>query len=215
MTDPYRVLGVSPNASDDEVKSAYRELAKKYHPDNYVNNPLEDLASEKMKEINEAYDEVTRMRSGGGGQSYQGGYGSASGGTAGYGGSGRYNDVRALINGGKLAQAERRLESVAQADRDAEWYFLRGSVFYKNGWANEALNHFHQAVNMEPSNLEYREALQRITNQMNGGGFGGFGGYGGGSPFGGYNSGNPNGCNGCDLCSALMCLNCLCNPGGC
>ena len=66
MTDPYKVLGVSPHATDDEVKDAYRRLARKYHPDNYVNNPLSDLATEKMKEINEAYDEIQRQRKGGG-----------------------------------------------------------------------------------------------------------------------------------------------------
>ena len=56
MNDPYSVLGVSPDASDEEIKKAYRELARKYHPDNYQNNPLADLAEEKMKAINEAYD---------------------------------------------------------------------------------------------------------------------------------------------------------------
>ena len=66
MTNPYSVLGVSPSATDDEIKKAYRELARKYHPDNYHDNPLADLASEKMKEINEAYDEITRQRAGGG-----------------------------------------------------------------------------------------------------------------------------------------------------
>ena len=55
MNDPYVTLGISRTASDEEVKKAYRELARKYHPDNYVNNPLADLAQEKMKEINEAY----------------------------------------------------------------------------------------------------------------------------------------------------------------
>ena len=85
MTDPYIVLGVKPDASDEEIKRAYRELARKYHPDNYQNNPLADLAEEKMKEINEAYDTITKMRSGGGASggyqsqgayrgSYQGGY---------------------------------------------------------------------------------------------------------------------------------------------
>ena len=64
MRDPYSVLGVSQSASDDEIKKAYRELARKYHPDNYQNNPLADLAEEKMKEINEAYDTITKQRSG-------------------------------------------------------------------------------------------------------------------------------------------------------
>ena len=56
--DPYEVLGVSRTASEEEIKKAYRELARKYHPDNYVNNPLADLASERMKEVNEAYDAI-------------------------------------------------------------------------------------------------------------------------------------------------------------
>ena len=75
MNDPYQILGVSESASDEEVKKAYRELARKYHPDNYHDNPLADLAQEKMKEINAAYEEITRKRSGGSsGASGYGGY---------------------------------------------------------------------------------------------------------------------------------------------
>ena len=62
MSDPYQVLGVSPSASDEEIKRAYRELVKKYHPDNYNDNPLADLAEAKMKEINEAYDTIKQRR---------------------------------------------------------------------------------------------------------------------------------------------------------
>ena len=75
MRDPYTVLGVSQSASDDEIKKAYRELARKYHPDNYQNNPLADLAEEKMKEINEAYDTITKQRSGEMPRSSAGSYG--------------------------------------------------------------------------------------------------------------------------------------------
>ena len=65
MKDPYEILGVPKNATDDEIKAAYRALARKYHPDNYVDNPLADLAQEKMKAINEAYELIQKMRSGG------------------------------------------------------------------------------------------------------------------------------------------------------
>ena len=79
MKDPYKVLGVPVSATEDEIKSAYRDLARKYHPDNYVNSPLSDLAEEKMKEINEAYDQIQKERLNGGRRSSNG-YGSSGGG---------------------------------------------------------------------------------------------------------------------------------------
>ena len=88
--DPYKVLGIDPSATDEEVKKAYRELARKYHPDNYANTPLSELAGEKMKEVNEAYTLLIKNK----GQYQQGGYGSSSGGYGqsygGYGQSGGY-----------------------------------------------------------------------------------------------------------------------------
>ena len=60
--NPYDVLGISPDASDDEIKRAYRDLTKKYHPDANVNNPLAELAEEKFKEVQEAYDEIMKQR---------------------------------------------------------------------------------------------------------------------------------------------------------
>ena len=158
MNDPYSVLGISPNASDDEVKKAYRELARKYHPDNYQNNPLADLAEEKMKEINEAYDTITKQRSGGGG-SYQ----QSSGSYGGYtqqrsysSGSSTYARVRNLINAGDLGTAERLLQEVPQ--RDGEWYFLVGSIAYRKGWLDEAMQNYTLAVQMDPGKMEYRQA---------------------------------------------------------
>ncbi len=73
MTDPYQVLGISPSATDEEVKKAYREMSRKYHPDAYVNNPLSDLAEEKFKEVQDAYQQIMDSRAGKS-QGYQQGY---------------------------------------------------------------------------------------------------------------------------------------------
>jgi len=158
MNDPYVVLGASPSDSDEEIKKKYRDLVKKYHPDNYNNNPLADLAQEKMKEINEAYDAIQKMRERG------------SSDNSGYSGSGSYKSrgsaefagVRSAINSGDLAYAERILES--SANRNAEWNFLMGSLCYRKGWLDEAQRYFRRAVNMEPSNMEYRQAYARMQN---------------------------------------------------
>ncbi len=199
MKDPYVTLGVSPSASDDEVKKAYRDLARKYHPDNYQGNELADLAQEKMKEINEAYDEITRMRQGGGGSS-GGGRQRASWGGAG-GGSGAYAAVRQAINTGNIAHAEQLLQQMSS--RDAEWHFLMGSVCYRKGWFDEARRYVETACRMEPTNAEYAQAF----NMMRGGGHvyrapGGFGGTGRG------------GMSGCDCCSSLICADCCCECFG-
>ena len=213
MNDPYSVLGVSPNASNDEVKAAYRELAKKYHPDNYGDNPLADLAAEKMKEINQAYDEITKMRSGGSAGGSSSGYGGdyASGGYGYSGGSAEFANVRSMINAGRIEEAEAALNAVPMSGRNAEWHFLEASVLYSRGWANEAYNEFRRATEMDPQNPEYRQAYDRVTSQANGG----F--YAGNRGFGGYNPGNPGGCSGCDICTGLCmadwCCNCL--GGGC
>ena len=60
--DPYKVLGVSENATPEEIRAAYLALVKKYHPDRYKDNPLKELANEKLKEINEAYDIIQKLR---------------------------------------------------------------------------------------------------------------------------------------------------------
>ena len=201
MRDPYSVLGVSQNASDQEIKKAYRELARKYHPDNYVNNPLADLAEEKMKEVNEAYEAIQKQRSGGGGYQqqssgyYQGGYQQQRQ----YGGGNpTFARVRNLINMGDLNAAERLLQEVPQ--KSGEWYFLMGSVAYRRGWLDEALQYYRTACQMDPTNAEYRQALEYMegtddTAYRPGGG-----------SFGTLCGGNP--------CMSLCCLWALCNGGG-
>ncbi|MBQ3356557.1 MAG: J domain-containing protein [Oscillospiraceae bacterium] len=185
MKDPYEVLGVPHGTSEEEIKKAYRELARKYHPDNYANNPLADLAQEKMKEINEAYDMLTKGGTTDSGSSYSN--------SSGY--SGSLGEVRRLIQLGNLDGAEAKLNAIA--NHNAEWYYLRGVIAQRRGWMDEAAQNFRIAANMEPTNFEYTRAAGTAGN----------GGY-------TYrqtqydNSGTDDLCN---CCSTLMCLNCLCN----
>ena len=196
MRDPYSVLGVSQNASDEEIKKAYRELARKYHPDNYQNNPLADLAEEKMKEINEAYEAITKQRAGGGGyQSAQGG-GSYTQQRSYGANSPTYARIRNAINAGDLGAAERLLYEVPQ--KDGEWYFLSGSIAYRKGWLDEAMQNYQLAVQMDPGNMEYRQALNMMQQR---------GGY---RPY-GYSGGMDS----LDCCTTMLCLNCLCGGGNC
>lgn len=202
MTDPYKVLGVTTSSTDEEIKNAYRQLAKKYHPDQYSGSPLADLADEKMKEINEAYDEIVSQRK----NNTSSGYGGNAGGYTGYSyakNSG-FSDVRNFINTGRIADAEQILNGVPAENRNAEWYFLKGSVLYRRGWLEEAKDHFSRACQMDPSNMEYRSALNQAMNQRSGVNGGGY------NP----NMTNAGGCNGCDMCSSLMCADCCCECMG-
>lgn len=193
MNDPYSVLGVSKNATDDEIKQAYRELARKYHPDNYVNNPLSDLVEEKMKEINEAYDRIRKERS-------ESSYSYSSGGnSSAY--SGEFINIRDLINANRLSEAETLLDAIPYNVRNGEWNYLKGCILEKKGWYFDAQKFFETACYIDPDNKEYRDALHRIRANAN--------------SFGGYRQANNNsGCSMCDICSALICADCCCECMG-
>ena len=181
MTDPYEVLNVPSSATDEEVKKAYHALARKYHPDNYHDNPLADLAQEKMKEVNAAYDAIQRQRSGRASGGYAQGYGTA------YQGQGRYqqsgyrqqtqdataesqslHQVRwSIMMGGSLDQAERMLEQIPESGRSGEWNFLMGQLCYRRGWVDEARRYYQTACAKDPGNGEYRQALNNVDNRGN------------------------------------------------
>ena len=204
MNDPYSVLGVSPGASDEEVKKAYRELARKYHPDNYQDNPLADLAEEKMKEINEAYDQITHQRSSGSAYAYQsqsaGGYQGQSAYRQSRGSSDPFfQTVRQVIYAGNLEAAERMLTQEATV-KNAEWYFLMGAVYYRRGWLDEARQNYQMAIQMDPSNQEYRQAYA-VTAQ------------GGINYRSGVGSGYGSACDD-DCCRTYLCISCLTPWGG-
>ncbi len=205
--NPYDVLGVSPSASDDEIKKAYRDLTRKYHPDANVDNPLADLAEEKFKEVQEAYDTIMHERSSG---SYSyGGSSSGSSGSYSYGGSSsqsgapdpRLQAAVNYINSRRFREALNTLDQIPE--RSAMWYYLSGCA--NAGLGNNVLarDHAAQAVNMEPNNLQYRQLLnqldfssRRYQSSPYGAGYGG-----------GYSCGTGNMC--CDLCIADQLCECM------
>lgn len=200
ITNPYAVLGISPSASNDEVKKAYRELSRKYHPDSYVNNPLASLAEEKFKEVQEAYDQIMKDREHG-----YSGVGSSGDDSA------ELNTVYSYLNAKRYREALDALDRVPI--RTARWYFY--SAVANNGVGNNIMSteHARQAVNMDPSNQEYRNFLNQIewqsqryqntryNNTGYGGGYGGNGGYGRN-----YGTGN--------LCCDLWCADSICECMG-
>ena len=201
MNNPYEVLGVSETATDEEIKTAYRKLAKKYHPDNYTDSPLADVAEQKMKEINEAYDTINNMRQKGKGTGSQSTGSSYSAGSS----NSQFYNVRVYIQRNMLDQAEQILNSTPMGNRTAEWYYLMGMCNFRRGWNEQAFNNFTTACNMDPDNMEYRSALNNMQNQRT-------------YNYGGYNQPNMRtnqmGCSCCDICTAIMCADCLCDCCG-
>lgn len=165
--NPYEVLGVSPDADEETVKKAYRALVKKYHPDRYANSPMQETAAEKMKEINQAYDMITKgktAQSTGGGFN-QGGYGHngyGQGGYTQYNVTPNFQTVRMLISMGQYAAALQMLNSLPN---NAEFYYLRGIISLRRGFYDQAYADLQKAAQMEPDNGEYRSTLENMYNR--------------------------------------------------
>ncbi len=170
MLDPYKVLGVSRDASDEEIKKAYRRLSRKYHPDANINNPNKAQAEERFKEVQQAYEQIMKEREYGSSDSYTG----YDGGFGGYGGqrSSGYQDEESIrrqaaanyIQSGHYQEALNVLSSLSQ--RNGQWYYLSAMANMGLGNNVNALNHIREAVRLEPNNTQYRMLL----NRMEGGG---------------------------------------------
>lgn len=200
MKNPYEVLGIQQGASKDEIKRAYRALAKQYHPDKYVNNPLSDLASEKFREIQEAYDTLMNNNQSTG---YQSQYSSQSNyNQSNYNqsnqGTGSLLQAKQLIMVGRYQEGYQMLQGIT--NRNAEWYFLSGVALLSMGSRFQGLNYIQQAINMDPTNMEYKQYYQRMQQRQHayqtqstnyGGGMGNMG-----------------------CCTQLICADCCCECMG-
>jgi len=204
LENPYKTLGVKENASEEEIKKAYRDMVKKYHPDQYRNNPLSKLAEERLAEINEAYDYITKNRFSGRSWNTGGQTNSRNWSTSGdFGGDPEFSNISSNINSGNLDYAETLLNRIS--NRNAKWYYLMGVLNLKRGRYDVAYSHIENAVNMDPGNDEYRNTLNRMnmsnsTYRNNA-----------------YNSGYGGDANLCNTCSCLCCADscCECMGGDC
>ena len=191
----YQVLGLTQNASEEEVKLAYKSLAQKYNPDIYEAGPLHDDAAQRMDEVNEAFDIVmSALRTGSVQPNVSGSYSQNS----------AYADIRSLINAGQADAALQQLNNIPGGNNDAEWNFLVGSAYYYKGWVNDAARYFQTANSLDPSNREYEAALRNLQNSARGNM--------NGNPYASQNRAPVGGmgCSCCDMCTAMICMDMCC-----
>ena len=193
MNNPYKVLGVSESASQEEIRAAYLKLVKKYHPDKYTDTDLKELANE----INEAYETLTKKAS----SSHASGGGTYS--SYGYSGQGssysgpnaaEFTRARMFVNQNNLQAAKQILDSISV--RNAEWYYLYGIIYLRQGWYDKANDYIGRAYHQEPGNAEYANAYKTLRTT--------------GNPYSRQSSGYDSSCTGCDVCSGLLCADCCC-----
>lgn len=194
--NPYEVLGIKPGASQEEIKSAYRKLVKQYHPDQYRDNPLQELAEKKIAEVNEAYQMLTNGNASSSSSSYSSNsYSNTSNGND----ASMLQEARAYLSRGNISACEQILSRVST--RNAEYYYLTGMCHVQKGWYDSALQNIRTACNMQPNNIEYRQALNKLQNRQN-------------------NYSNPyyrttsNADNACNCCLDLWCLDSICECMG-
>lgn len=199
MRNPYEVLGLPQDASLDDVKKAYRDLARIYNND-----------YQKMDELNAAYDAIV-MNFGNKNRSntYANTNSQYTYNSDPADGISEFGDIRAKLNNGRIDDAEMLLDGIPHPRRNAEWFYLKGTIQHRRGWLESAAESFERAHNMEPQNPEYTAAFKQLNREKKGH----------------YrqerntnqNSGccNPCGnCDGCDICTGLCCADCCCECMG-
>ena len=199
MIDPYELLGVTLNSSDEEIKNAYREKARRIQETDYSGSPVSDIAEKKMKELDDAYDAIMAQRRQGGNYSSKSSYGTYT--NSSYTPP-TYAEIREKIRRNDLNGAQMMLDNIPPESRIAEWFYLQGMIQQKKGWANAAYENYERAYNTDPSNPEYSRAFQSMNNQRSGG----------------YRTATgrsvDSDCGFCNICQGLICADCCCECMG-
>ena len=182
MNNPYEVLGIPQGASSEQINAAYKELLRKYQSEGQYG---------RIDEINQAYDSIiASAHSDPSSTRTQSRYTNTD-----------YSDIKAQIKAGRLDDAQTLLDGIPENRRDAQWYYLKGTVQQKRGWLEEAAKNFSTACSMDPSNNTYKMAFNKINNARSGG-------------YRTERKNNNSGCTGCDICSGLLCADCCCECFG-
>ena len=190
MKNPYEVLGVTASASMDEIKRAYRDKARQYSEN-----------QTKMNELNDAYDFIINNL---GANRTNTSYADSSFGASAAGGqTSEFGDIRAKLNSGRIDDAEMLLDGIPYQRRNAEWYYLKGTIQHRRGWLESALESFRKAKEMEPGNSEYEAAFNQLERESKGN-----------FRKNRQNDDNDGCCSPCNICSSLMCADCCCECMG-
>lgn len=192
MRNPYEILELKEGSSLEDIKQAYRRLARKYHPDQYDNNPLKDLAEDKMRELNEAYEQLTK-------NDYTSSNYNNSSSSYNTSSNGAFNDIRMNIQRGNYAYAEQQLNNIN--NHNAEWNFLMGVININKGWYDAAYNYLNNACRLDPFNKEYADTFKSINRRNS-------------SYRDPYRRSYRNDDQCCDLCCKLWCLDTMCECCG-
>lgn len=188
INNPYEFLGVNNNVTEEQLMDAYRKMASEIENSNLNSQAKQD----KMNELNSAYDYIVNEIRGTSAYNSNQQYNNA-------GSSSQFFDVRERINTGRIDDAETILNGIPDNMRTAEWYYLKGTIHQRRGWLNEAYRCYQTACSIDPQNPEFRDALNSMTNNVNGG----------------YRTSQKNsGCSSCDICSGLICADCCCECMG-
>ena len=186
MRNPYEILGIPQGAGMEQVNAAYREMLR-------IAQSSGD--QRKIDELNQAYDTIVMGSSSSSASGYSaGGYSNPS--------TADYSDIRAKINSGRLDDAQILLDGIPEYSREAQWYYLKGTVQQKRGWLEEAAKNFATASNLDPSNNTYKMAYNKVNSSRSGG----------------YrterrrNRDDDSGC--CNACTSLICADCCCECFG-